>query len=38
MKKNARKLLNEWGKPLLLELLKGIAKGVGLLLLSYFIR
>jgi hypothetical protein len=35
MKKNAgRKLLSEWGKPLLLELLKGIAKGAGLLLLT----
>jgi hypothetical protein len=37
MKKNARKLLNEWGKPVLLELLKEIAKGAGLLLLSHFI-
>jgi hypothetical protein len=34
MKKNARKLFSQWGKPLLLELLKGIAKGVGLLLLT----
>jgi hypothetical protein len=34
MKRNAKKLLSQWGKPLLLELLKGIAKGVGLLLLT----
>ena len=38
MKRNAKKLLDKWGKPLLLELLKGIAKGIGLLLLSHFIR
>jgi len=37
-KERARKLLAKWGKPLLLELLKGIAKGVGLLLLSHFIQ
>jgi len=37
-RKNANKLFSEWGKPLLLELLKGIAKGIGLLLLSHFIR
>jgi hypothetical protein len=34
MKRNAKKLLSQWGKPLLLELLKGIAKGAGLLLLA----
>ena len=34
MKRNAKKLLSQWGKPLLLELLKGVAKGVGLLLLT----
>jgi hypothetical protein len=39
MKQNSvRKLLSEWGKPLLLELLKGIAKGVGQALSSFFLN
>jgi hypothetical protein len=38
MKRNTRKLLSKWGSPLLLELLKGIAKGIGLLLLSHFLH
>jgi hypothetical protein len=35
---NARKLLRRLGKPLLLEFLKGVAKGLGLLLISQVLR
>jgi hypothetical protein len=37
-RKNAKKLLGKWVTPLALEFLKGIAKGVGLLLLSHLLR
>jgi len=36
--KNAKKLLNKWVAPLVLELLKGVAKGAGLLLLSHWLK
>jgi hypothetical protein len=37
-KDSAKRLLKKWVLPLLLELLKGIAKGVGLLLLSHLLK
>ena len=33
-----KKLLQTWGKPLLLEFLKGVAKGLGLLLLTQLLK
>jgi hypothetical protein len=37
-RKNAKKLLTKWVAPLVFELLKGVAKGVGLLLLSHLLK
>ncbi|MFD1466955.1 hypothetical protein ACFQ48_01865 [Hymenobacter caeli] len=38
MKKGrAKQLWQEWGKPVLLELLKGAAKAIGLLLLTHLL-
>lgn len=37
-KDSAKKLLQVLGKPLLLEFLKGVAKGLGLLLISQLLR
>jgi hypothetical protein len=37
-KDSAKKLVNKWVVPLVFELLKGIVKGVGLLLLSHWLR
>lgn len=37
-KDSAKKLLNKWFVPLAFELLKGVAKGAGLLLLSHWLK
>jgi hypothetical protein len=37
-KERGKKLLQSWCKPLLLEFLKGIAKGLGLLLLAQLLK
>jgi hypothetical protein len=37
-KDSAKKLLTKWVVSLVFELLKGIAKGAGLLLLSHWLR
>jgi hypothetical protein len=37
-KDSAKKLLTKWVVPLVFELLKGVAKGAGLLLLSHLLR
>ncbi len=35
---NANKLLRNWGKPILLEILKGAAKAIGFYLIVHFLR
>jgi hypothetical protein len=35
---NANKLLQKWGKPVLLEVLKGAAKAIGFYLIAHFLR
>ena len=35
---NANRLLREWGKPLLLEVLKGAVKAIGFYLIAHYLR
>jgi hypothetical protein len=37
-RENANKLLRNWGKPVLLEVLKGAAKAIGFYLIAHFLR
>ena len=37
-KVSVKKLLQKWGHPLLLEVLKGLAKGLGLYLIAHLLR
>jgi hypothetical protein len=37
-KDSAKKLLKDWCKPVFLEVLKGLAKGLGLYLIAHYLK